>query len=250
MREYTEPQLPEKTESIKISFLPEYDISDYDLSDSKDLNKYFKNIERICRGSRTYKKLIEFLRDQVDMNKCSFYKNINNIDTYSIKIHIHHSPLTLYDIVTTVYSKRLLNHEPLSELLVAKEVMWVHYNMLVGLIPLSETVHGLVHNGFLFIPTTKVYGSYKRFEELYGEYMDPDLKATLHRAEEVSYNYEHNLKILEVSPVYIDESGGYEFPNFEEIANLMSEKINNMDRASVQDQFNIKDKENFIRGEI
>ena len=186
MREYSTPNLPDKKKSIYIKFVPEFNISDYDLSNPKELSKYFKSIERICRNSRTYKKLINFLRENVDMNKCSYFKNVDNIDTYSLKIHIHHTPLTLYDIVTTVYNKRLLNHESLSEMMVAKEVMWLHYNLFVGLIPLSETVHGSVHNGQAFIPTTKVYGMYKTFVKLYEPYMDKELLKVLSNMEEMS----------------------------------------------------------------
>lgn len=249
MREYSTPNLPDKKKSIYIKFVPEFNISDYDLSNPKELSKYFKSIERICRNSRTYKKLINFLRENVDMNKCSYFKNVDNIDTYSLKIHIHHTPLTLYDIVTTVYNKRLLNHESLSEMMVAKEVMWLHYNLFVGLIPLSETVHGSVHNGQAFIPTTKVYGMYKTFVKLYEPYMDKELLKVLSNMEEMSEDYDTITKLLEVSPVFIDyeEGIGFEFPNPQELAAVLSHKLKEMDKAEVSNQYTIKDKETFLK---
>lgn len=249
MREYSTPNLPDKKKSIYIKFIPEFNISDYDLSNPKELSKYFKAIERICRNSRTYKKMINFLRENVDMNKCSYFKNVNNIDTYSIKIHIHHCPLTLYDIVTTVYNKRLLNHESVSEMMVAKEVMWIHYNLFVGLIPLSETVHGSVHNGQAFIPTTKVYGMYKTFVKLYEPYMDKELLKVLNSMEEISEDYDNITKLLEVSPVFIDyeEGIGFEFPNPQELSAVLSKKIKDMDRSEVASQYTIKDKETFLK---
>ena len=249
MREYSTPNLPDKKKSIYIKFVPEFNISDYDLSNPKELSKYFKSIERICRNSRTYKKLINFLRENVDMNKCSYFKNVDNIDTYSLKIHIHHTPLTLYDIVTTVYNKRLLNHESLSEMMVAKEVMWLHYNLFVGLIPLSETVHGSVHNGQAFIPTTKVYGMYKTFVKLYEPYMDKELLKVLSNMEEMSEDYDTITKLLEVSPVFIDyeEGIGFEFPKPQELAAVLSHKLKDMDKAEVSNQYTIKDKETFLK---
>ena len=249
MREYSTPNLPDKKKSIYIKFVPEFNISDYDLSNPKELSKYFKSIERICRNSRTYKKLINFLRENVDMNKCSYFKNVDNIDTYSLKIHIHHTPLTLYDIVTTVYNKRLLNHESLSEMMVAKEVMWLHYNLFVGLIPLSETVHGSVHNGQAFIPTTKVYGMYKTFVKLYEPYMDKELLKVLSNMEEMSEDYDTITKLLEVSPVFIDyeEGIGFEFPNPQELAAVLSHKLKEMDKAEVSNQYTIKDKDKFLK---
>ena len=249
MREYSTPNLPDKKKSIYIKFVPEFNISDYDLSNPKELSKYFKSIERICRNSRTYKKLINFLRENVDMNKCSYFKNVDNIDTYSLKIHIHHTPLTLYDIVTTVYNKRLLNHESLSEMMVAKEVMWLHYNLFVGLIPLSETVHGSVHNGQAFIPTTKVYGMYKTFVKLSEPYMDKELLKVLSNMEEMSEDYDTITKLLEVSPVFIDyeEGIGFEFPNPQELSAVLSKKIKDMDKAEVASQYTIKDKDKFLK---
>ena len=249
MREYSTPNLPDKKKSIYIKFVPEFNISDYDLSNPKELSKYFKSIERICRNSRTYKKLINFLRENVDMNKCSYFKNVDNIDTYSLKIHIHHTPLTLYDIVTTVYNKRLLNHESLSEMMVAKEVMWLHYNLFVGLIPLSETVHGSVHNGQAFIPTTKVYGMYKTFVKLYEPYMDKELLKVLSNMEEMSEDYDTITKLLEVSPVFIDyeEGIGFEFPNPQELSAVLSKKIKEMDKSEVSNQYTIKDKDTFLK---
>ena len=249
MREYSTPNLPDKKKSIYIKFVPEFNISDYDLSNPKELSKYFKSIERICRNSRTYKKLINFLRENVDMNKCSYFKNVDNIDTYSLKIHIHHTPLTLYDIVTTVYNKRLLNHESLSEMMVAKEVMWLHYNLFVGLIPLSETVHGSVHNGQAFIPTTKVYGMYKTFVKLYEPYMDKELLKVLSNMEEISEDYDNITKLLEVSPVQIEyeEGIGFEFPKPQELAAVLSHKLKDMDKAEVSNQYTIKDKDTFLK---
>ena len=183
------------------------------------------------------------------MNKCSYFKNVDNIDTYSLKIHIHHTPLTLYDIVTTVYNKRLLNHESLSEMMVAKEVMWLHYNLFVGLIPLSETVHGSVHNGQAFIPTTKVYGMYKTFVKLYEPYMDKELLKVLSNMEEMSEDYDTITKLLEVSPVFIDyeEGIGFEFPKPQELSAVLSKKIKDMDRSEVASQYTIKDKDKFLK---
>lgn len=249
MREYNEVQLPERKTVIKLDNIPKFDIADYDLSDQKDLMRYFSSIERSCRNSRAYKKLVNFLREYVDMNKCSFYKNINNIDTYSIKIHIHHSPFTLFDIVTTVYYKRLMNGESISEDMVAKEVMAIHYNMMVGLIPLSETVHEIVHNGYLFIPTNAVYGKYKDFVNIYEKYIEmanPGILKTLEKLEEYSSNYDYNkeTKILDMQMLYLDTTGAYNFPKLEDVMKSLNDKIesNTNEILSVQYYNNNEDK--------
>lgn len=220
--------------SISINNLPKFDMSDYDLNDEKDrVRHYFTNIEKICRNSIEYKNLIYYLRTYSNMNQCSFFENINNIDTYSIKIHIHHSPLTLFDIVTIIFYKRFANHESLSDNAIAKEVMYNHYKMNVGLIPLSETVHDLVHNQYLFIPVNKVYGSYKNFIKKYEGFIDnPDnigLSRKLENAEKYteSYDYEKSTRILNMNMVFIDPSGAYDFPNYDQLRLNLKNQINN-----------------------
>lgn len=239
MREYSSVILPDPPESIQIKSLPEYYIQDWDLSDSKQLHKFFLYIDRVVvRHSHLYKKLVNFLREHVDMNCCSFYKNINNIDTNSIHIEIHHEPFALFDIVNIVYSKRLALHEPLTENQIAKEVLWNHYRMAVGLIPLSETVHELVHNGFLFIPTTTVFGYYKKFYEDYKDFIDPSIKKVLQYNEQASleYDFQKNTKVLTMKAMYLDTSGAYEFPNTEDIINLMKQKIEDSDKSILEKQ--------------
>lgn len=226
MREYNESTLPEFIDKIEIKNIPDFDIADYDLTNDKDIFQYLTGVERVCRNSRCYKKLVDFLRNYVDMNKCSFYKNINNIDTRSIKIHIHHSPFTLFDIASIIYSKRVAMGESLSIPMVAKEVMYCHYNMMVGLIPLSETVHELVHNGYLFIPTDAVYGKYKEFVQQYQDYLGP-IKNTLDRLEEATkaYDFVKETKVLTMNMIYIDPTGSYEFPDMNEIIELLKSNI-------------------------
>ena len=226
MREYNDPDLPEYIDKIKIDVISPFDIEDYNLSDDKDTFSYLTNIERVCRNSRCYKKLIDFLRNYVDMNKCSFYKNINNIDTTGIKIHIHHAPFTLFDIVNVIYNKRMAMGESLSVTMVAKEVMYCHYNMWVGLIPLSETVHEMVHNGYLFIPTNAAYGKYKEFVDHYKDYLGP-IENTLERLEEATkaYDYNKETKILTMNAIYIDPTGAYELPDMNTIIELLKEKV-------------------------
>lgn len=178
----------------------------YDFMDEKDMKKYFADIERCVRNSFEYRKYIAYLRENFDMTKCSIYENVSNADTFGIKIHIHHEPITLYDIVVTIYNKRKFFHEDLSIFMVAKEAMYVHYCLMVGLIPLSETVHELVHNQYLFIPTTKVFGHYEEFIRQYNDFLPDGLEATLKEIEKASEDYEDQLQVLEKHYIYLDTS--------------------------------------------
>ena len=82
----------------------------------------------------------------------------------------------------------------------------------VGLIPLSETVHELVHNQFIFIPTTAVFGKYWEFIDIYHDYIDPEVLDTLKKIEEISktFDMEQNRKILETHFIHVDTGDLYQ----------------------------------------
>lgn len=212
---------------IKISELPDFTIPDYDLNDEKDFKHYIADIERVVRSSFEYRQMVSYLREYLDMNKCSFYQNVSNADTAKIRIEIHHEPLSLHDIVTTVYNKRVAFRESLEVEMVSKEVMYHHYNMEVGLIPLAETVHELVHNQYLFIPTSKVYGNYKKFVQEYGPYMPPESVETLDRVESLTSGYEADEynQVLSKKFIYVDASGCYDLPRLEDVVAIIKNRI-------------------------
>jgi hypothetical protein len=211
---------------LQINEIPEYDLKDWDLEDEKDFKKYMKTIENNIRHSYEYREMINFLRNNMDMNKCSFYENVNNIETYKIKIHIHHDPITLYDICLVIYNKRKYYGESLSEEMIAKEVMFVHYSLLVGLIPLAETVHELVHNQYLFVPTDRVMGKYRDFVNMYYEFFLPEQLDILERIENYSLEWNDNYKyILNKNYVYIDLTGSYAFPKYEDVIGLLKNRV-------------------------
>jgi hypothetical protein len=161
------------------------------------------------------------------MNKCSFYESVSNADTTKIKIEIHHEPLSLYDIVVIVYNKRVAFHESLEVEHVAKEVMYLHYEMEVGLIPLAETVHELVHNQYLFVPSTKVFGKYQKFVEDYRPYIPLEQLDILDRIEQLTATYEADeyKQLLSKKYIYVDLSGSYSLPRLEDIAHSVKDRI-------------------------
>ena len=181
----------------------------YDLYDPKDFKKYINDIERIVRSSREYKVYIQYLRNYMDMNSSLFSENISNAETTKIKIEIHHTPFTLFDITMTVFNKRSRCGENLNCFLVAKEVAYLHYFLYVGLIPLSKTEHKLVHNQSLFVPLDKVLGRYDEFIEMYRNDIPADAmeRYEVYKNMTENYNYNENVKILAVEPTYIKYDG-------------------------------------------
>ena len=170
-------------DTIKIQDVPEIDMQCYNLEDDKEYEHYIKDIEREVRRSYEYRVFIRYLRENMNMSKCSFLKGVNNEESFDVKIEIHHYPFTLRDIVEIVYRKRSYYNEDLNIEMVAKEVMILHYKLLIGLIPLSETVHELAHNGRIFIPVDKVLGRYNLFVNYYHQFCSPEQLETLERIE-------------------------------------------------------------------
>lgn len=221
---------PYINDTIKIDKLPPYEIQDYDVFDDKDFRKYINDVKKCVRNSLEYRQYIQYLRNYMDMNKCSYFENVNNIDSFKIKIEIHHSPYTLEDIVVTIFNKRIFYQESVEVEEVAKEVMYLHYFLMVGLIPLSETVHKLVHNQYIFVPTDKVVGNYKEFEEIYGHWIPEETKEKIKAYEDrtLTYNLAVDKALLEQKHIpiqLVDDTEMYQLPTMESMENIITKRI-------------------------
>lgn len=213
---------------IEINEVPEFETEIYNLDDEKDYEKFITDCERTVRKSFEYRELLKYLRENFGMDKCAFLKDVTNAETYSIKIEIHHFPLFLHDIVDTVIKKRIYYKEYMSVAMVSKEVMMLHYRMMVGLIPLSETVHELYHSGRLFIPIDKVFGRYNLFIDYYKPFMSEKLLDGIERIEKYTKENSEvmNTTILETNNVsYNIKDNQYTLPNFENINTAMLEQL-------------------------
>jgi len=240
-----------QTNTLKLNNIPEYDFLVWDLEDDKDLKKFYTTIEKEVRGSFEYREMIQYLRNNYNMNECSFIK-VSNKDNFNIKIEIHHYPFTLYDIVLIVYRKRIYYQESLDVQMVAKEVTMLHYKLLVGLIPLSKTVHQLVHDGKLFIPVYNVLGRYRVFVDIYKPFCEPEQLETLERIERYSQDesHLHNTSILDQNMIDISTTNTrYQIPDFVRIESTMYERIdtikkNNYKLPTLEDYQELDRKDN------
>lgn len=213
-------------EVIKLTNIPPYDLNDWNLADQKDFKKFLSELEKSVRGSFEYQQYIQYLRNSFNMNSCAFYRNVSNVPNPKIKIHVHHDPITLYDICTIVFRKRQTLGEPIDEESIAKEVMWNHYNGFIGLIPLSETAHELVHANYLFVPCTHVFGDYKEFVNMYKQFFTLDQLDLLKDIEDASvlYTSDRAKHLFEQRFTYVDDSGAYDLPDKQKIIQMLNER--------------------------
>lgn len=171
----------EKAPNIEVVVMKDVPEMEYHVSVATDAEKdrLIKRIERIVRGSGEYRDYIAFLRQNIGMDACAFFNNVSKQSNKKVRIEVHHTPLTLYDITKIVVEKYIQTGEEIDDLLIAEEVTRIHYNNQVGLIPLSKTLHEVVHNSDkLTIPMYMIFGNYAKFLREYEEYWKDDKSIT------------------------------------------------------------------------
>lgn len=157
------------------------------LNNPKDRDKFIKRVEKIIRSSNEYRDYMHFLKEHIGLDKCIFFQNVTNGGENKrsrISIEIHHEPFTLYDIVNVVLNRYQDEGLPIDDLLIADEVMELHYSNKVGLVPLSKSAHEIIHSqnsSKLIVPLNMCYGAYSQFLEEYEPYIEEELYDKLER---------------------------------------------------------------------
>lgn len=178
-----------------------------DLSDEKSKVSFVKYIETLVRSSYEYKQMIQFLRERLNMNYCAYFNKVNN-KINGITIEIHHEPFSLYDITYIVLSMFIDYGYPIESAYIAQEVIKLHYHGIIGLIPLSKTVHELTHAGQIFIPITYVFGDVGQFFLKYMKYMTQQQKDIIYKSINLAEKLEKtNPHILKKQFIYLDVDG-------------------------------------------
>ena len=179
----------------------------YDLSDEKSKRVFVDYIKKKIRSSFEYKEMISFLRRNIDMNRCSYFKKVNN-SIKGITIEIHHEPFTLEDITYIVLSYFIDNGIAIDPAAIAEQVMLLHFQGLVGLIPVSKTVHELIGAKQIFVPINNVYGDIEEFYKRYHDYMTEDQKAILAKSIKMSDKLaKYPPTVLKKKFIYLDVDG-------------------------------------------
>jgi hypothetical protein len=160
----------------KIEFnisVSDFDVSIAELTSVEDMTpKMIQYIEKQIRNSFEYRNYVQYLKDELDLTKCSLLPNID-IKTTPVSLEMHHFPFTLYD-VTDIIGRSMIDKEqgnPVSCFDISERVMEEHFKNNIGLVPLTETLHQMAHNNAIVIPLDKVNGNYKQFITDYERYI-------------------------------------------------------------------------------
>lgn len=192
----------------------EYDRPVLLIATDKDKAKYIKYIEKLVRSSYEYKEYIKYLTEICEMNFCSVFESISKENIKKLKIEIHHEPFTLYDIVNIVLRRFINKNRDINEYDIADEILQLHFRGMVGLIPVSYTVHQLIHVGKIFIPLQYLDEGFMKFYEFYKrEISESELEALLLKKLSLSktFNFKSN-SVLHKKYIYINNEGYENIP--------------------------------------
>lgn len=177
------------------------------ITTDKQRIKLIMTIERLVRQNIDYKDIITFLRKNLDMNQCEFFENFKAGKRRGM-IEIHHAPFDLFSIVEVVMDRMEKEVGYIDEYPVADQVLRMHYEGLIGLIPLSVTCHQLVHDGKLIVPLNCVYGRFVEFTREYYDELGEDRLAVLSENIQLTKNIKRSdFNILNVTYIYTKVDG-------------------------------------------
>jgi hypothetical protein len=215
---------------IRLDEVPE---PEFDMTYRKVTPELIKYLTSQARKSPELKYYIHFLKNYLDISKCSFFENYSMKNGYLIELH--HYPFSLFDICEAVASKKLSENGYYETFMVLEEVVLLHYQFIVGLIPLNPTAHKLAHVNELEIHPDMIVGEWREFYTLYA----PFLSQTAVRKYEELIEIEKTTKeprfpvILELNPLEIDVKGIKKVINENELNTLMIEtKIKELNKIS------------------
>lgn len=144
--------------------------------EEKEMINFIKSVERIIRSSPEYRSLTNYIKSELNLNYCAF---LNNLELGDVSIELHHTPYNLHQIVEIVIRKYEMEGKPFNSYIIASEVMCLHFMNHVGLVPLSKSIHELVHSDQRFyIHRDLVLGDVDAFYRNYKDYMSEELVYT------------------------------------------------------------------------
>ncbi|AMS01345.1 hypothetical protein AR9_g261 [Bacillus phage AR9] len=154
-----------------------------DIYDDTKMKKLVGSIKSQIRSSDEYSHYIGFLKNELGLSHCAVLGNVSAEDA---SLEFHHYPFTIHDIINLSISRNILLGKKFNSFTIIKEVLDDHYNNIIGLVPLSLTVHELVHAGEIFVNLNQVYGDINEFNKKYSFAMTDDMIEKFNKLIELS----------------------------------------------------------------
>jgi hypothetical protein len=141
------------------------------IADPKEYKTFIRKCEAMIRTSNEYSKYISYLKGMLNINRCSIF---GNITSEHASIEMHHYPFNLYEICEHTAEKLFSQNIPVTTFAISDEVMKLHYDNMIGLVPLSVTAHELAHKGQIAINMLQVFGNVKEYIHDFKDFISQD----------------------------------------------------------------------------
>lgn len=148
-------------------------------SNLESYNSFIKAVEHVVRTNDRYKKYINYLKKEVQLNHCQVWSNLTDEDC---PIEMHHGPIfNLFDYCSIITEYFLLKGWKVNTFRIAETVLDEHQKNHVQLVMLSETIHEEVHARNIFINYRHAFGDLNAFIKKYGVAFTLEHKEKLNR---------------------------------------------------------------------
>lgn len=149
------------------------------LYDDRGRTSFLKECVSVVRKCPEYARYRNFLLENLNMDKCSIFAGLSEEEVKEAGLEIHHAPLALYDIAELVLGKMHYDNERITTFSVANRVMALHWMGMVGLVPLTATLHEAVHSGQLIVDPRTIFGNWMSLLDTHREGMTEHLAAKI-----------------------------------------------------------------------
>lgn len=170
---------------------PYYKDGEY-LANLDNFISFVNSVKKMVRKSQYYKNYVRYIKFDIGLNRCQVLSNIEEIEGEDKGIiEMHHGPiLTIFDIIAIITDDFLARGVAVNTFMVAKEVIKAHYDNMVQVVMLSETVHEATHQyGGVFISNEQAFGDLNAFIKKYGKGLQLDQIEKINRYIELSKQY-------------------------------------------------------------
>ena len=228
---------PSPSAEVTVDIPPSRYIDDLGLfDDKKEYVKWLFRLEKLIRDSYEYVAMMKFSKKRRGLNHCGVHRNLSSDEGY--RLELHHTPFTLFDIVSCVVTRRFRLGDSLKMQDIAHEVMELHYLELVGLYPLCMICHALIHSDSVddfFIPIEDCSGrdGIPEFAKMYRPYMSDALANKWENIKTLNlgYTFIHNTLPMELQKKYLYVKPAKKAPDMISTSKLAN-FINSLDNYS------------------
>lgn len=221
---------PIRTVKMQIEEKPQR--KEYNTLSKNGRYKFITMIKNRVRNTPEYRQYIEFLKKYKGMSKSHVLPNVSMGNGKKYSIELHHEPFSMFEIIDIVLTRRETMGESIRPYDIMEEVLELHYDDKVGLVPLDVTSHELCEKNLIFIPLQDIYHRYDLFFDEYNALCEiPEkIKKKIEIKIELSEQLESGLVMSDMlNPEFTYfEINGFKFPEVpEDWSKLLS--INNQE---------------------